>query len=263
MVDPKKEETEGLEVETEEEPEVNEVEQIALDMGWKSEDEYEGDDDDFVDAETYIRRGGDIQETMRKHIKEQKKKLADMDIGLRDIKDHNERVYKAEVTKLKKEIEGLKEKKREAIEEGDADLVESIDTQIDEIEGGMVEPAQKMTPNPEFEEWIKKNTWYRDDPEMADYADARSEIYKGAPYSRILKKVEKDVKDMFEDKFPGGKKPGATSVEKTTRRKGKVKYTKSDLNDEQRAVMKRFVAQGIMSEADYINDLSEMGEIGG
>jgi hypothetical protein len=250
------------------EPEVQEdserIEDIAREMGWRHRDEFEGNDDDYVDASTFIRKGADIQDTMRKHLKEQKKKLEFMESTLSELKTHNERVYKTEVARLKKEITNLQKEKKSAIEEGDSDRVEQIESEIYEISSNIDESniPSKPAPNPDFEAWLEDNKWYETDPEMADYADTLSEKYKGAPYKRLLSRVTKEVKDMFPDKFEGPKgRSNANTVESTTKRSPGKKFTKRDLSAEQRKVMNDFVSLGATTEEEYINDLVKIGEL--
>lgn len=239
------------------------IEQIAKDMGWRGEEDFSGDPEDFVDAETYIRKGAEIQDTMRKHIKEQNKKMNSMSAVLEELKSHNEAVYKAEVARLEKEVKALKAERRAAIEEGDVDKVESLDEQIDSMTITRPERKPDNGQVEVFNSWLKKNPWYDEDDEMADYADARSSEYKGLSYDRVLAMVAQDVKRVFPEKFPEKRPPAKSPVESPTRTSKTKTYTKADLNAEQREIMSNFVSQGVMTEKQFIEDLVKIGELGG
>lgn len=259
----KSEETKQTEVET------DRIEALAREMGWTPKEDFKGDDADFVDAETYIRRGRDIQESMRKSLKEQKQQLAAMSNSLAELKSHNEKVYKAEIARLKKELTSLKTQKKEAIEEGDVDRVNDIDEQIDVIKESISsekeEPATANQPpeNPEFNEWLKNNQWYLEDDEMARYADSIAATHRGISFKRIAKLVDKSIREVFPDKFPDKQKTKtntttatATRVEGSVRQRPSGRFTEADLTPEQKSIMNQFVRQGIMTKEEYIKDIA-------
>lgn len=253
------------------EPEVTEdkVEILAREMGWRPEDDFQGDKVDFVDAEAYIRKGQDIQNSMRKSLKDQKQQLSDMSTNIADLKVHNEKVYRVEIANLKKEITSLGIQKKEAIEDGDVQKVNEIDEQIDTIKESMSqdeEPGQTQqqpATNQEFDEWVKDNPWYLVDKEMGSYADSIAENSKGVSFKRIAALVDKKVKEMFPDKFMGQQKKNGTTVntdrvESATRKQSTSKFTEANLTKEQKGIMTQFVKRGIMTKADYISDVALM-----
>ncbi len=254
------------------------IQELAQEMGWKDEDSYEGDPETWVDAATFIKRGGDIQRSMQQHIKEQKKQLSDLRAGLEDLRKHNERVYKSEVSKLKNQIDSLTKQRREAIEEADPDRVEEIDRELEEMKSVISETEQmaansskkpESTDNPDFDEWRSQNDWYGKDDELTQYADAQADNpdFKGLPYKRFLEKIEEKTKAMFPDKFKGavggGKRPNnpVEGGHARTGGRGKQKFTRADLSDDHKQIMDRFVRTGALTEEQYIADLVEMGEL--
>jgi hypothetical protein len=252
------------------------IQALAQEMGWKDEDEYDGDPETFVDAKTFIKRGGDIQKSMQQHIRDQKKQLADLRAGLEDLRQHNERVYKTEVKKLKTQITDLTTKRREAIEEGDPDRVEEIDKELEDMKSVVSETEQlasgskkpEASDNPEFDQWKTQNTWYGTDKEMTAYADTQADgnvALKGLPYTTWLQKIETLVKEQFPEKFESGNGKRRTDPVESghgrTRGKAKGKYTRADLSQDHREIMDRFVRTGALTEEQYIADLVEMGEL--
>ena len=234
------------------------VEELASEIGWRPDGE--------LNAKEYILKSRDIQDTMRTHIQDQKKQLTDLGSSVAELKTHNERVFKAEVSKLKTELTDLKKEKREAIEDGDADKVDELDEQIDGVKEAMAAPkTAKPSANPELTSWLQENTWYDTDPEMAKYADAIADQNTAAPYDRMLRMVETKVKDMFPDKFEAGATPGpgtpkartpASPVEGSGKKTVGTTFTKADLTSDQKSIMSQFVRQGIMTEKAYIADIA-------
>jgi hypothetical protein len=267
--------------ETPSEPETPSVEEIAKDLGWRPKDEFQGDDENYVDPVTYIKRSKDIQKSMSQHLKENRRKLDDMDRAVRDLHNHYETVSKAQIAKQQKEIDRLRKEKKEAIAEGDADRVDQIeDEMLDHyrsIEENSLPPEQPSYNHEEvevFEGWHSKNSWYSPkkgipgDSEMTEYANKLASLpeYDALPYKRRLATVEEMVKKAFPDKFPAQQKkqPGPTSnpVESPRGTSTKRQYTMRDLNKEQRDMVRNFVDRGIMTEKEYIKQLAEAGEIG-
>ena len=97
--------------------ELTDVEEVAKKLGWRPKEEFNEEPENYVDAETYILRTKDIQDTMKGHLKDQRRQIKDLVSSVEDIKLHNKKVYKAEIAKLKEKVNDLKTKKNEAIED--------------------------------------------------------------------------------------------------------------------------------------------------
>jgi len=273
------EETEDVPEETQEEPEEEPkdqttIESLASEMGWKPKDDFQGHEDDYVDAATYIRRSKDIQDSLRQHLKDNKKKMSALEKGLEDLRTHNERVFKVQIERQKEEIESLKAKRREAIEEGDIEAVDEIEKKITRLntEDEKTEPEQKVDPEEyqAFTSWLKENDWYKlegvtdGNPDLTEYADKLAALpdYQIMSYPQRLKKISAKVQEMFPEEFQSkAKKPANTAVEAPSMKTSKKKYSARDLNDDQKQIMRNFVRNGIMSEQEYINDLVKIGEL--
>lgn len=257
------EEPEDAEVEADEDGTPDNIEELAGEIGWRP--------DGALSAKEYILKSRDIQDTMRTHIQDQKKQLSELGSSVAELKSHNERVYKAEVSRLEGEINDLKKEKRLAIEDGDADKVDELDEQIDGLKVAMAapKPEAQSGDNPVLDAWLAENPWYDTDPEMARYANAIADQNPGAPYERVLSLAANKVKEMFPDKFEAAGPPAtpgspvskartpASPVEAGGRRAPKATFTKADLSSDQLSIMSQFVRQGIMTEKAYIADIAK------
>ena len=264
--------------ETPDEPSEPTVEEIAKDLGWRPKDEFQGDDDNYVDPVTYIKRSKDIQQSMSQHLKDNRKKLEQMERAVNDLHKHYQTVSKAQIAKQQKEIERLRKEKREAIEEGDVDRVDQIESEMLEQYSSMEsnrpdDRPEAPEPDPRdveaFERWVSQNNWYSvkgngGDPEMTAYADRLANLpeYDALPYNRKLATVTGKVKAAFPDKFKQQRTPTSNPVEAPRSTSSKRQYTMRDLNKVQRDMVRNFVNRGIMSEKEYIKQLADAGEIG-
>ena len=248
------------------------VEELAAQLGWRADHVGE----DAVDAVTYILRSKDIQKSMSKHNKDLKENLGTVQASINALKEHNERVYRAEVKRLESEIAALKKERKSAIELADVDKVEELDAQIEGLQKDIVAPKMDTgskpdeVANPVFDEWLTDNQWYLEDQEMAQFADTVAQNYVGAPLPRIYSLVRQKVQEVFPEKFSStqnstvakvaSKPVGPVSpVDKGSNGKGSgTSFTKSDLTPEQLNIMNQFVRGGIMTEEQYINDIAKM-----
>jgi len=258
--------------EPEEKTEQDTIESLATEMGWKPKTDFQGNEDDYVDAATYIRRSKDIQDTLRQHLKDNRKKMTSLEKGIEDLRIHNERVYKAEIARQKEQLEALRSQRKEAIEEGDVAAVEQIEQKMNQLNVEDKPQEQKVDPEEyqAFSSWLKTNTWYNlegvteGNKDLTQYADKLAELpeYQILPYPQRLKKIAVKVTEMFPEEFqPKNKKPANTAVESPSLRAAKKKHSARDLNDDQRDIMRNFVRNGIMSEQEYIDDLVKLGEL--
>lgn len=244
------------------------IEELASQIGWNPD--YQGEDQ--VDATTYILKSREIQDTMKTHNNDLKSQLSDLKGSVEALKDHNERVYRADVKKMQTEIAELKKQKRAAIETADVNKVDEIDKQIDDIKNDLSKPEAKnaQTDNLIFDSWVKDNQWYLTNDEMATFADTVAQQYRGAPAERIYSLVRQKVAEVFPEKFAAsaketpaekGKPTGPTSPVESAKNKGSVAtFTKTDLTPEQLNNMKQFVKLGVMTEEQYIKDIEKMQE---
>ena len=256
------------------------IESLAKQLGWSPD--HKGDA--YVDAATYILKSRDIQDSMRDHNRDLKSQLSNMQGSIEALKQHNERVYKAEVKRLQNELAELQQKKKAAVELADVDTVNALDAQIDSVKQSINEPApQSPAPssNPVFDDWVKDNQWYLTDQTMAAYADQVAQQYVGAPADRIYKAVRNKVAELWPEKFEQPKPDNTQSlanvsnnvqpqsvkakpmgpvspVEGTTHPNSAPKFSKADLTPDQLSIMKQFTGAGIMTEEQYINDIAKL-----
>lgn len=256
------------------------IESLAKQLGWSPDHKGSA----YVDAATYILKSRDIQDSMRDHNRDLKSQLSNMQGSIEALKQHNERVYRADVKRLQNELAELQQKKKAAVELADVDTVTALDAQIDSVKQSINEPApQQHAPssNPVFDDWVKDNQWYLTDQTMAAYADQVAQQYVGAPADRIYKAVRNKVAELWPEKFEQPKPDNTQSlanvsnnvqsqtekakpmgpvspVEGTTHSNNAPKFSKSDLTPDQLSIMKQFTGAGIMTEEQYINDIAKL-----
>jgi len=248
--------TEPVENVEQEAPQRTETEIEAMESGWVPKEEYKGVEHKWVDAGEFLRRG-----ELFKKIEDQSKQLKDVKSALNEMKKLHSQVREVE---YKRALEALREQKRVALQEGDADAVLAAEDRIDLVKEQVnqlkAEPVQvqEVEEHPEFTQWTSRNNWYKTSAPMKAFADAlgQSLARAGNSPSEVLKKVEAEVRKEFPNRFknPNQDKPG--SVES-----GQARGTSKEtfvLTDQQRKIMNNLVRQKVMTEKQYIEDLKSV-----
>jgi hypothetical protein len=244
---------------TEGSPETSPVEQEARSQGWVPKEDFNGEEHKWVDAGEFLRRG----ELFGK-IESQNKELKSIRETLAQFKDHHSKVQEAA---YKKAVADLKAKKKEALLEGDADLVIEVDEQLadvkqaQQIQQTQARQPEPQTEHPEFVAFKQKNGWYDNNKPMRSWADARGMelASEGKSPSEVLRTVEREVREEFKHKFENPNRAKAGAVESTPTRqssKGNAAYEPTDM---ERNLAKKFVKSGLFkTEQDYYADLRDM-----
>lgn len=233
------------------------AEQRALEMGWRPKEEFDGPEEEFIDAAEFVRR-----RPLFDKIESQNKQIKQLHKGLEDLKGLYGRVKDMEYNRA---VATLKAARKEAARENDYDRVDAIETEIERVQteaNTIKQEIVKTTPAPvvpEFVDWQKKNNWYQKDDGMTLFADALGAklVTKGYGPSEVLAEIDKQVRSEFPHKFRNPNKEHAPSVsESDTTAKSKSEGMK--LDSEQERTMKRFVRLGVMTEKEYIQSIKDL-----
>lgn len=245
----------GIEVPGEAKP-LSAVQEKAISQGWVPREEFSGEEDEFIDAAEFVRRGELFQK-----IESQSKEMKHLRAAMNELAKHNAKVRDVE---YKRAVEDLKRQKKEALSEGDSDRVVELDDQIDLVKDQQKILQQEQFRNvvpqevdPAFTNWVNKNSWYESNPEMRKFADRLGAVLAAemSPVE-VLKEVEKEVKERFKTQFrnPNRDKPGAVEA---VRGRGTSRDADADieLSDVEKTVMRTLVDGGHITKAEYIKQL--------
>ncbi|MEB3214048.1 MAG: hypothetical protein VKL39_22055 [Leptolyngbyaceae bacterium] len=251
---------EGVKIEGEKPAQSTKWESQARASGWVPLEEWDGDPDDWTDAKEFVRRG----ELFHK-ISNQSSEIKELKKAISALTDHHQKVKETEYTRA---LEYLKQQKKTALEEGDADKLLQVDDAIDILKQERQQEAEKVQqqkqsgPTPVFTSWVQQNPWYLKDPELRSFADeigvgafqrAGGNIAEQELYELVRQRVMKAYPEKF--KGNGNKTP---AVEGSGNSGAPAKADSFRLSEEEERVMKTFVRQGIMSKEQYIADLKKV-----
>ena len=239
-------------------PEYSDIELRALDMGWRPKEEFQGSEDDFIDAKEFVRR-----KPLFEKIEGQSKQIKAVTKALEALKVHYTRVEQAAVEKA---INTMKQQRKVALSDGDGEQFELIDDEIKKAESQLAQIEQvKNAPlveeenvHPEWKAFTDRNPWYTSTGYMKTFADQiGSELAaQGIAPAEVLRQVEQAVRKEFPAKFTNPRKNEAPDVEAQRGTSNKrVSSEENSLSEVERKIMNDLVRSGVMTKEKYLADL--------
>lgn len=239
---------------------VSPVETKAMEMGWRPKEEWQGAEEDFVDAKEFVQRA-----SLYEKIDRQGKQLREVSRALDGLKNHYGKVEQAAYDRA---IKALKTERKAALTDGDGEKFEDLDDQIKSIErealaaqaAASVPVVQDTSTQQEFVSWVNKNSWYKTDDEAREFADAFGVglANKGIDPQEVLRRVEGAVRKQFPSKFQNPNKQNAPHTESSKGSGGGKGSDGFQLTEQERKVMNDLVRQKVMTKDEYIASLKQV-----
>jgi len=247
-----------------EEPVINEQEQIARAQGWKPQEEAP----DLVEAGKWVNfdefnRRKEFFDAIHKVNQKNKRLEEQLDVL---AKHHAQTKENA----LKQAREELLQERRAAAKENDIERVVEIDEKLEELPTTTTQTATNTVPPEAFQEFVERNSWYRDDVDLQVYANGYgAKLEKenpNIPMAELFSRVEAKVRETFPTKFqtagttqrvssvspsrPGPDGPGAVK---------KKRITYNDLPDDAKDMHNKLVKSarnpyGKLTSEQYLKD---------
>ncbi len=237
-----------------------EIEQRAIDMGWRPKDEFSGEDDDFVDAKEFVAR-----KPLYDKISQQSKQIKNVTQAVEALKNHYGKVQE---TEYQRALSDLKEQRKQALIEGDADKFTSIDDKIKTTEREVSEiqrvqetpiVKEEQAVHPEFAAFQNRNPWYGSVKYMKDFADELGgRLASTMSPGEVLKEVERAIRKEFPHKFTNPNKDSAPDVGTAKSQGRSTKNDSFELNEQEARIMNTLVRSGTITKDQYISDLKKI-----
>ena len=231
-------------------------------QGWVPQEDYTGPEDKWVDAETFVKKGREINAILRKDNEFLKREVSEMKETMQEFKKFHAETEKRAYDRA---MADLREQKKEAISNGDGDRVLEIDDAIDELKQARVEEKKEAAkpsnqPDPVFTGWNEENSWFGKDTELTEEANLIGESLKRRQPNLIgrdfLDEVTKRVKKMYPEKFTNSNRSRPSPVEGNSPNKSARSGGKSfnDLPAEAKAACLKFEKGGLLSREQYVKE---------
>jgi hypothetical protein len=252
------------ELKTEQEvSQVSEIEQKALEMGWRPKDEFDGDETEFIDAKEFVRR-----QPLFDKISHQSREIKEVRKALEALKIHYTTVRESE---FERALSTLKKERKDALSNGDGDRFDQLDDeikvvekQVESIKAVKDSPiVQEASEHPEFTAWKNQNRWYESTSYMRKFADdfGTELAARGIPPADVLKQVAQAVKKEFPSKFVNSNKENAAPVNSGASGGGQRSVSiEGSLTEQERTVMGTLVRSGTLTKEKYLAALKAVKE---
>ena len=258
-----------------------EIVQEAESQGWVSKERYRGNESDWVDAETFVKRGREILPILRKNnenlvkdLNATKEQLKEFREAAEEFKKFQKESYERKAQEYEQRIQDIKESRAQAISDGDGQKVNALDDALDqakdELKGAKqaVKDADKAPTTPQIDtvidpglqSWLDRNTWFGQDKRMTSIVNGIGESLriefpglKGQPF---LEKLDEVLAEEFPNKF-GKKQSPSSRVESGSGRQsrsGGNAQSYDNLPSEAKSACDRFVKQKLMTREQYVAD---------
>jgi hypothetical protein len=237
----------------------------AKEMGWAPLDQWRGDPDKWVSAETFVDRGETVMPILRKNnerllgqIEALKGEVTQITGSLKEAQESMAefRKYHDEVSQraYEKAVKDLKDQRREALKEGDGERVvvleDALETLAADAPTGLgkqpTTPAPSPSPapagapaDPVLRSWLDDNATWLKDPEKQAYATGISQYLRATTKvvgREFLDLVTKEVEKKF-----SGPTRGVEGGTRQTSRSGGKSY--ADLPADAKAACDRFASK--------------------
>lgn len=264
-------------------PEVN-YEQEASAQGWVPKEQFRGSESDWVDAETFVRRGKEIMPILRKNnekllkeLNEAKKAAEEARQAAREFKEFQKQQFERKAQELESQLEQLKQAKKDAISLGEGERVVAIDDAIDALkeertaakqEFKKAEEASKASEQPQtpavdpaLTTWMEKNEWFGQDKRLTAIANGigaqLSQENPGLVGKAFLEKLDEELATVMPEKFgkkstPNPMEGAPSNINRPASFRGKKTY--ENLPPEAKAACDRFVKQKLMTRDQYLSE---------
>src|ERR1700677_72041 len=249
----------------------DDVEEQARALGWKPEEEFDGNPGKWTDAEAFLEIHSKNNGALRKALADQTKKTEELERRFNGLDAAHQKIFQLQIDKLKEEhtnqLAFLKAQKREALRAGEHETAADIDEQLDALRerGPEIPDVPKPTPqqaqpdwrkNPVMIEWASRNSWFEKDEDMSAYAGGMGQALRQAnpqmDFKDLLEEVSVRVRKAFPHKFTSPRRnaveettPGATTVASGAK-------TYGSLPKDARAACDEAVSEGGITQKQWV-----------
>ena len=258
-----------------------EVQHEAESQGWVPKERFRGNESDWVDADTFVKRGREILPILRKNnenlikdLQATKDQLKEFREAAEEFKKFQRESYERKAQEYESQIQEIKESRAQAISDGDGQKVNALDDALDQAKENFKEAKQSVKdvvsakdpePTPEaidpgLQAWLDRNTWFGQDKRLTGMVNGIGEslrlefpLLKGQAF---LDKLDEVLAEEFPNKF-GKKQSPSSRVESGSGRQsrsGGNAQSYDNLPSGAKSACDRFVKQKLMTREQYVAD---------
>ena len=249
-----------------------ETQSKAIRQGWVPRERYTGEPSKWVDAATFVQRGENFTGNLKAELAEMRRQFTEFEGTKKAFVKFHEETLARKDAEYKDAIAALRVQRSQAQAEGDHEVAIQLEDRIDSLRESQKTlkaeaPSAKQAPtqpdmeNPVLQEWVKDEApWFATDAKLRDYAVsvgeqllASGETARGRPFlDKVLATVHRDFPRRFKLTGDASVIAGAAAVGGQGGGQSGGKHTAAQLPEEDRKLMKQFVAAGWTTEEKFL-----------
>lgn len=266
-------------IEEKTEREYTQSERQAMQYGWKPQDQWEGDPEDWLPARQFIKNG-----ELYGRISRDGHKIQKLEKAIDALLKHNEKVYESGYEAA---MDELKQARREAMRENDSEALEQVEERMEALEKRreegkkLREEVEKDSPpamHPAWEQWLSRNRWYSENMEMHGAADgiARSLVQNARnageqiDYPKLLDEITRRIRQRYPESFGGpvaenrprqssGKDDSQDGAgKKKTAMSKRLSEIESNMDEGELEIMNTLITTTGMTKEKYLEDIDKL-----
>lgn len=231
-------------------------EQEASSEGWRPQEEWKGDPDKWVTAETFVERGEKIAGILKSKVDRLSGEVQHLKQSNAKFGEYHKKTIQKERDESEQKIHALELMLSEAVDNGDGKTFTKVNRELDNLKQNMPAVEPEFSIDPIEAQWLTDNPWYNSDPQLRAMADGVSNAVdlEGFMGQARLDEISRRTKESFPDKFgnPNRKReanvgdgdPIADAPVKEKSFKNLPKDAKDACNE--------FVSDGFMTQEEYV-----------
>lgn len=228
----------------------------AREQGWRPKEEFNGPEDKWTDAQTFVEKGEKIAGILKSKVDRLEQRLTAAERANKEFGEYTKKQLKNEKQKSAERVAELETKLAQAITDGDGTEYTRLNREIKKEQDNT--PQEVQEPDRLAQEWLADNQWYNNDADLQIYADGLADrvVQEGYQGKAYFNELTERVKSRFPEKFESPRKNKASSVEGG----GEIDVTDSkahtyeNLPADAQAAADRFDANGLMTKEDYVKN---------
>jgi len=230
----------------------------AKEQGWKPQEEFQGPEDKWTDAKTFVERGDKIAGILKSRLKRQEAEIQQLQRSTKEFKDYQKTLLDKEKARNAQLLSELEAKRAAAITDADGAEFTRLDREIAGLRRDREEPQQANGADldPLAQAWLLNNEWYNTNQKLQTYADGLAEQIVNQGYSgpAYYTELSRRVKEQFPEEFRNKRQAQPNTVEAGGEldTKNVKAHTYDNLPPDAKAACDRFVNSGFTTKEEYV-----------
>ncbi|HKR17713.1 hypothetical protein [Rhizorhapis sp.] len=236
-------------------------EEQARTLGWKPQDEFKGNTEEWVDADTFLAAREENLAIAKRDNRRLTRETAELNRKLGNAQKVIETLKGFEQKAYERALNDLKSQQKQAVRDGDEEAHDRISKELDELRDSIsdTKAEKKQVDQVEyrkvFGEWLADNDWYAKDEVKRTYADSviadlgPLEEYTGST-EEWLGEIAKRTSERFAKKEKAEPKVNPVGGANGMRQPGAKGKSYTDMPADAKQMADMMVRQGIFKDKD-------------